>query len=50
MEKKFSALKEPEFEDEGGEEGALEKETLSQGLSCNLHRTISSSLHYSFSY
>ena len=50
VEKKLSALEEAEFEDEGGEEGALEKEMFSQGLSCNLHRTISSLLHYSISY
>lgn len=31
VEKKLSALEEAEFEDEGGEEGALEKEMLSQG-------------------
>lgn len=31
MEKKLSALEEAEFEDEGGEEGALEREMLSQG-------------------
>lgn len=35
VEKKLSALEEAEFEDEGGEEGALEKEMLSQGLSAN---------------
>jgi hypothetical protein len=34
------------FEDEGGEAGALEKAMFSQGLSCNLHRTISGSLFY----
>jgi hypothetical protein len=28
----------------------LEKEMFSQGLSCNLHCTISGSLHYSISY
>lgn len=33
VEKKLSALEEAEFEDEGGEEGALEKEMLSQGSS-----------------
>ena len=33
VEKKLSALEEAEFEDEGGEEGALEKEMFSQGLS-----------------
>ena len=32
VEKKLSALEEAEFEDEGGEEGALEKEMLSQGM------------------
>jgi len=32
IEKKLSALEEAEFEDEGGEEGALEREMLSQGL------------------
>lgn len=31
LEKKLSALEEAEFEDEGGEEGALEREMLSQG-------------------
>jgi hypothetical protein len=31
MEKKLTALEEAEFEDEGGEEGALEREMLSQG-------------------
>jgi hypothetical protein len=31
MEKKLSALEEAEFEDEGGEGGALEREMLSQG-------------------
>ena len=31
MEKKLNALEEAEFEDEGGEEGALEREMLSQG-------------------
>jgi hypothetical protein len=31
MEKKLSALEEAEFEDPGGEKGALEKEMLSQG-------------------
>ena len=31
IEKRLSALEEAEFEDEGGEEGALEKEMLSQG-------------------
>jgi len=31
LEKKLSALEEAEFEDIGGEEGALEKEMLSQG-------------------
>jgi len=34
VEKKLSALEEAEFEDEGGEEGALEKEMFSRGLSC----------------
>jgi hypothetical protein len=33
VEKKLTALEEAEFEDEGGEEGALEKEMLSQGMS-----------------
>jgi hypothetical protein len=33
VEKKLTALEEAEFEDEGGEEGALEKEMLSQGAS-----------------
>jgi len=32
IEKKLSALEEAEFEDEGGEEGALEREMVSQGL------------------
>ncbi|KAF8972102.1 hypothetical protein BDZ97DRAFT_1752715 [Flammula alnicola] len=32
VEKKLSALEEAEFEDEGGEEGALEKEMLSQAM------------------
>ena len=40
VEKKLSALEEAEFEDEGGEEGALEKEMFSQGLSRNLYLTI----------
>jgi len=31
LDKKLSALEEAEFEDEGGEEGALEREMLSQG-------------------
>ena len=31
LEKKLSALEEAEFEDIGGEEGALEREMLSQG-------------------
>jgi hypothetical protein len=31
MEKKLTALEEAEFEDEGGEAGALEREMLSQG-------------------
>lgn len=31
VEKKLSALEEAEFEDDGGEEGALEREMLSQG-------------------
>jgi len=34
VEKKLSALEEAEFVDEGGQEGALEKEMFSQGLSC----------------
>ena len=32
LEKKLSALEEAEFEDNGGEEGALDKEMLSQGM------------------
>src|SRR5687768_2473960 len=32
IEKKLSALEEAEFEDEGGEEGALEREMLSQSM------------------
>ena len=36
VEKKLSALEEAEFEDEGGEEGALEKEMLSQGKSAKM--------------
>ena len=31
LEKKLSALEEAEFEDDGGEEGALDREMLSQG-------------------
>lgn len=34
VEKRLTALEEAEFEDEGGEEGALEKEMLSQGWLC----------------
>jgi hypothetical protein len=46
LDKKLSALEEAEFEDEGGEEGALEREMLSQGylllltfcsVICNTH-------------
>lgn len=50
VEKKLSALEEAEFEDEGGEEGALEKELFSQGLSCNYNHTITGLLHYFISY
>jgi hypothetical protein len=50
VEKKLSALEEAEFEDEGGEEGALEKEMLSQGLSCNVYHTITGLLHCFISY
>ena len=32
LEKKLSALEEAEFEDDGGEEGALDREMLSQGM------------------
>jgi ATPase family AAA domain-containing protein 2 len=32
LEKRLSALEEPEFEDVGGEEGALDREMLSQGM------------------
>lgn len=50
VEKKLSALEEAEFEDEGGEEGALEKELFSQCLSYNLYRAISGLLYYFISY
>ena len=32
LEKKLSALEEAEFEDDGGEAGALDREMLSQGM------------------
>ena len=34
LEKKLNALEEAEFEDDGGEEGALDREMLSQGMDC----------------
>ena len=40
MEKKLNALEEAEFEDEGGEEGALEREMLSQGNSLIFSREL----------
>ena len=36
LEKKLSALEEAEFEDDGGEEGALDREMLSQGMDDDL--------------
>ena len=38
LEKKLSALEEAEFEDDGGEEGALDREMLSQGMDLFLLR------------
>ena len=38
LEKKLSALEEAEFEDDGGEEGALDREMLSQGMDSTLYR------------
>ncbi len=50
VEKKLSALEEAEFEDEGGEEGALEKEMLSQGKSekCGMLHLVELSNRFSY--
>ena len=38
QEKKLSALEEAKFEDDGGEEGALDREMLSQGMDSTQYR------------
>jgi ATPase family AAA domain-containing protein 2 len=49
LEKKLSALEEAEFEDDGGEEGALDREMLSQGMDLFLLLSLFDSLSFFFS-
>ena len=46
LEKKLSALEEAEFEDDGGEEGALDREMLSQGMNVFLPLPLFDSFSY----
>lgn len=48
LEKKLSALEEAEFEDDGGEEGALDREMLSQGMDDDLLLSLLDSFSFFF--
>ena len=50
LEKKLSAHEEAEFEDDGGEEGALEREMLSQGMDLLLLSLFDSFSSFFFSH
>ena len=50
LEKKLSALEEAEFEDDGGEEGALDREMLSQGMDLFLRLSLFDSFSFVVNY